>query len=166
MKARYLASDAEFSDDRRYRYMLARRVAMGERSIAFVGLNPSTADLEHDDPTVRKCAKWAAAWGFDWFYMLNLNGFRSTNPKALPLDDITAVGPGNQDAIRIWTQRSEVVVACWGQNKLNRYATQLGDRVLRLPQTQCLGQNANGTPKHPLYLAGKTELRPYVPRNP
>ena len=47
--------DTKLSEDRRYRYTLVRRVSMfGDGVCAWLMLNPSTADEEHDDPTIRR----------------------------------------------------------------------------------------------------------------
>lgn len=154
----YLDMGAELSDDGLYRYWLSRRLSMGERAVLFVGLNPSTADATQDDPTIRRCAGFARRWGFDWLYLGNLNAWRSTDPKGLPADPLTAVGAGNQETLTWLAQRSELIVAAWGQNTLNTYAQALGRRILALPQTRCLGTNADGTPKHPLYLKAETPL--------
>jgi hypothetical protein len=37
------------------------------RTVAFIGLNPSTADEAKDDPTVRRCLRFAFDWGFALF---------------------------------------------------------------------------------------------------
>lgn len=155
----WLSADADISDDGLYRYWLSRRLSMGERAVLFVGLNPSTADARQDDPTIRRCVGFARAWGFDWLYMGNLNAWRSTDPKGLPSDPLEAVGPRNQEALVWMAQRAELVVAAWGTTRLNDYAQTLGRRVLAWPQTRCLGRNADGTPKHPLYLAATTVLQ-------
>lgn len=126
--------------------------------VLFVGLNPSTANATQDDPTIRRCVGFARAWGFDWLYMGNLNAWRSTDPKGLPVDPIAAVGVRNQEALTWLAQHAELVVAAWGQNKLNRYASVLGRRILALPHARCLGRNADGTPKHPLYLPAASTL--------
>jgi hypothetical protein len=55
-------------------------------------------------------------------------------------------------------QKADLVVAAWGKNRLNCYASTLAGWLLSLPQTRCLGKNKNGTPKHPLYLPKSTEL--------
>lgn len=154
---KYLATDAELSEDGLYRYWLSRRLSMGERTVLFVGLNPSTADASQDDPTIRRCVGFARSWGFDRLYMGNVCGYRSTNPKLLPtIDD--PVGPGNQDALKWMTQRAELVVAAWGKNRLNCYASTLAGWILSLPQTRALGFNGDGTPKHPLYLPKDSQL--------
>ena len=161
---KYLDASADISDCGLYRYRLSRRLGMGERTILFVGLNPSTADTEQDDPTIRRCVSFARLWGFDWLFMGNLNAWRSTDPKRLPKDPIAAVGAKNQETLKWMAQRAEVVVAAWGGNKLNTYAHTLACELLALPQTRCLGQNQDGSPKHPLYLSGCTELRPLTKR--
>lgn len=163
---KYLAMGADISADGLHRYWLSRRLSMGERTVLFVGYNPSTADAQEDDPTIRREVGFSRAWGFDWFFKGNVYAYRSTDPKALlTLDTLEAVGPRNQEALVWLAQRAELVVAAWGQNPLNTYAQQLADRILALPQTRCLGTNKNGTPKHPLYLPKTASLVPSgVPR--
>ena len=162
---KYLDASAYISDDGLYRYALYRRLSMGERTVLFVGLNPSTADATTDDPTIRRCVGFARSWGFDWLYMGNLNAWRSTDPKRLPkeIDDGIAVGPRNQEALRWMAQRAEIVVACWGQHKLNQYARTLSRIVLALPHARCLGRNKDGSPRHPLYLPTITKLENVIP---
>lgn len=48
----------------------------GERMLLVVGLNPSTADETHPDPTVRKVVGFAEGGGYDGFAMLNLSSER------------------------------------------------------------------------------------------
>lgn len=74
-------SSARFSDCRRYRYTLTRRFADGP-TVAFIGLNPSTADEHADDPTIRRCLGFAKRWGYGELVMLNLYALRSTDPPA------------------------------------------------------------------------------------
>jgi hypothetical protein len=154
---KYLDSGAAFSDDGLYRYWLSRRIGMGERTVLFVGLNPSTADARQDDPTIRRCVGFAQRWGYDWLFMGNIYGYRSTDPKALrTVDD--PVGPDNQEALKWMAQRADLIVAAWGANQLNCYAHTLAGWLLSLPRTRCLGQTKDGSPKHPLYLASNTAL--------
>jgi len=148
----YLEKSANMSEDGLYRYSLSRRLSMGENAVLFVGLNPSTADATVDDPTVRRCVGFAQLWGFSWFFMGNLNAWRSTDPKKLPKMELLAVGPGNQEALKWLTHRAELVVAAWGSNPLNSYALELAAQILKLPYTRCFGKNKDGAPKHPLYL--------------
>jgi len=150
----YLSTSADVSNDGLYRYMLHRHLSMGERAVLFVGLNPSTADANRDDPTIRRCVGFARAWGYNRLYMGNLNAWRATDPKRLPreIDGTAAVGPRNQEVLKWMAQRAEIVVACWGRHKLNQYARTLSQMILAMPNAHCLGRNADGSPKHPLYL--------------
>jgi hypothetical protein len=150
---RYLSSDAYFSACGQYRYWLARRLSMGERAIAFVGVNPSTADATLDDPTIRRCVGFARRWGYDWYYMLNVCAYRSTDVRALKrVDD--PIGPLNWEYMTSIMGKCEVVVAAWGRTvKLpNATARTYAARILDRSETRCLGQNDDGSPKHPLYI--------------
>lgn len=156
---KYLDMGADISNCGLYRYWLSRRLSMGERTVLFVGLNPSTADARQDDPTIRREVDFARRWGFDWYFKGNLYAYRSTDPKALyTVDD--PVGPSNQEALTWMAQRADLVVAAWGANHLTPYARTLADRLLALPRTRCLGRNRDGSPKHPLYLPKSAELIP------
>ena len=83
--------------DRRriYRYKLWRQWSPEpSRYVNFVCLNPSTADENTDDPTVRKCVKFAQRWGYDALCITNLFAFRATDFKvAMRAND--PVGFGN-----------------------------------------------------------------------
>lgn len=153
----YLSKSADISSDGVYRYALARRLATGDRAVLFVGLNPSTADASLDDPTIRRCVGFAKDWGFDWLLMGNIYAFRSADPKAI-YQDKDPVGPRNFQTLREMAFHSELVVAAWGRNKIVGQAWPIADWVVHHNKVKCLGQNKDRTPKHPLYLAAKTEL--------
>lgn len=160
MRPKYLETGADISEDGIHRYWLSRRLGMGERVVVFCGLNPSTATKDEDDPTVRREVDFARQWGFDWYIKVNVCAYRSTDPKVLKtLDALLAVGPHNQEAVKMWMQRAKVIVAAWGKNPLNTYAAQIAALILRDPRTRCLGLNNDGTPKHPLYLPKVTQLQ-------
>lgn len=67
--------------------------------MVFIGLNPSTADEEMDDPTIRKCINFAKGWGYGEIIMVNLFAFRSTDPSLLIRDE-NPVGPDNDSYIQ------------------------------------------------------------------
>ena len=162
----YLEMDAAMSDDGLYRYWLSRRLSAGDRTILFVGLNPSTADGRADDPTIRRMAGFARAWGYNWLMVGNVNAWRSPDPTQLPADPLTAVGLPNVEVLTWMAQRAEVVVAAWGRHPLNSYAAMLAAWIMALPHAQCLGCNANGTPRHPLYLPATTRLEVVIAHGP
>lgn len=73
---------AEFSPDRRYRYILTRRWSPAPM-LGCIGLNPSTADELQDDPTVRRWMGFARRDGFGGIVVGNLFAFRATNPRVM-----------------------------------------------------------------------------------
>jgi hypothetical protein len=158
--AKYLDMDAKISDDGVYRYWLSRRIGMGERTVAFIGLNPSTADALKDDPTIRRCVWFARTWGFDWLLMANLHALRATNPKLL----VTAedpIGPDNAEYLKWVVKRSEIVVAAWGAHRLHCTAHAFVGWLRSLPYVHCLGTTQGGHPRHPLYISRASSLKPF-----
>jgi hypothetical protein len=155
-------SGARFSPCRTWRYHLWRVWGPGPRLIV-IGLNPSTADEHVNDQTITRCIKLAKREGCNGLEMLNLFGFRSTDPRGLK-SAADPIGPGNDEVIGEVIALGapvERVVAAWGVHGGER-----GDQVYReitgwgCP-VWCLGTNADGTPKHPLYLPNSAPLVVY-----
>lgn len=142
-------SEAELSADRLYRYRLSRFWAHGPR-VTFVMLNPSTADENTDDPTLRRCLGFARAWGFDGVNVVNLYALRATNPMELwKADD--PVGPENDRYLREAGAGGAPLVAAWGAHAKRARVRE----VLSLPgfeRLTCLRTTKRGYPSHPLYL--------------
>ena len=150
---------AKFSACGRYRYLLERRWAEG-RLATFIMLNPSTADAEKDDPTIRRCIGFAKSWGLGGIRVVNLYALRSTNPAGLwAVDD--PIGPANNawlvDAADDAYDHGAPLVAAWGANaKLDRVRDV--QQMLRRYQLKALGVTKAGQPRHPLYLPGSSVL--------
>lgn len=158
-------SGARFSPCKRYRYALWRVWDASKPVATFVMLNPSTADEVDNDPTVERCQRRALALGMGGLRVANIFAWRSTDPAALySLDD--PIGPGNDEAIVEACRDAGVVICAWGTHgKL----LERGDAVARLLLAQgiapmCLQVNADGTPKHPLYVGYSIQPTPYRPR--
>ncbi|HEU4641266.1 MAG TPA: DUF1643 domain-containing protein [Gemmatimonadaceae bacterium] len=146
-------SGAIFSLCRRWRYALWRTWDDETKRVAFIGLNPSTADEHEDDPTIRRCAGFARAWGYGGLVMLNLFGWRATDPREMRAV-VDPVGPGNDAVLREYASNPEValLVAAWGSD--GGYLTR--DRAVRNllagHDLFTLGLTKSGKPRHPLYL--------------
>lgn len=145
----------------RYRYLLERRWGAGP-TVLWVLANPSSADEERDDPTVRRCVSFARSAGSGGLLLVNLRAWRATDPRRLA-EAPEPVGPDNDAAIRTaLAATTGAVVVAWGvQRDAARVRTVfdlLGDRP-----TVCLGVTRGGHPRHPLYVPGSTRLRPWSP---
>ncbi|MEM1063486.1 MAG: DUF1643 domain-containing protein [Planctomycetota bacterium] len=151
----YLETGAGFSDCRVYRYTLWRIWDPGLPRLAFIGLNPSTATETVDDPTMRRCRGFAAREGYGGFDMLNIFGYRATDPAEMKRQD-EPVGPGNDAAIRDVSRRTGVVVACWGTHggHLGRDSDVCAILADEGVSVLCLGTTKQGFPRHPLYVKG------------
>lgn len=152
---------AEFSRDRVYRYSLTRSwVGGGFPTVAFIGLNPSTADETLDDPTVRRCMGFARSWGMGGMVMLNAFAFRATDPKVMKAAR-RPIGEYNDYWITHWVHNAHIVVPCWGvhgehMSRQTHLRWLLG--VYARPRVRVLGLTKGGCPKHPLYLSKTTSL--------
>ncbi|MEQ8317967.1 MAG: DUF1643 domain-containing protein [Phycisphaerales bacterium] len=77
---------AVFSRCGRYRYRLDRIVdPAASKTVAWVMLNPSTADANSDDQTLRRVRGFSASAckGVGRIVVVNLYAFRATNPADL-----------------------------------------------------------------------------------
>ena len=154
------SSGAIFSGDRRYRYALWRVWVEQPKLLFAIGLNPSTADESLFDPTIIRLCERAKRNGFGGLLMGNLYAFVSAYPTALKGQD--AIGAETDHWLKRMAAMSKCHLVCWGSFNAVRIRAPIVFNMLSNPV--CLGTNADGEPKHPLYLSYKRELRPYIPK--
>lgn len=143
----------------RYRWRLGRTWDPAGAILALVGLNPSTAGAERDDPTVRRCVRFARDLGFGQLVLVNLYGLRATRPAAL-FAHPDPVGDQNDEHVRRACAEADAVLVCWGFNARWDRVTQI--RPLLGESPLCLGTTAAGHPRHPLYLRADTRPEPWA----
>lgn len=136
-----------------YRYWLTREWASGPR-VTFVMLNPSTADADRDDQTIRRCVGYARSWGYAGLIVVNLYAWRSTSPRALWAAP-DPVGPANDGyllgAASLALMHRSPLVAAWGANaRPERVAAVRAISGMHWLSTLALTKD--GQPRHPLRL--------------
>lgn len=152
----------------RYRYSLQRAWDPAGPRALFVLLNPSTADAQQDDPTLRRCVGFARAYGAGGLEVVNLFALRAPDPRALDAAE-DPLGPVNRRAQRRAVSRADLVILGWGATRI---AEQEAPRFLAClerwraadraaPPVLCLGTTRSGAPRHPLYVPGRTPLVTY-----
>lgn len=148
-----------FSEDSLYRYLLAWPTGEpNDRIVLGCFANPSTATPDVLDPTLRRFRNYASAWGYGWFWVVNVRAWRETDPKKVP-EDPKAVGPENAAVIRAAAAAAHLVVCGWG-----KLGGAQGLATLDLiresgKEPHALKLNDDGSPAHPLYL--NSNLMPF-----
>lgn len=160
-----MSCGADFSPCRTWRYSLWRKFesfdeSTQNRMLMFIGLNPSTADETEDDPTVRRCIRFAKDWGYNGLYMLNAYGYRATNPHDMKRiikehGSAAAVGEGNNAALTQKGVCSDMIIAAWGNHCELGREREICELIAR--PIYCLGKTKSGRPKHPIYLRADTK---------
>lgn len=162
-----MISTAKLSPDGLYRYELTRwwgdPDAYVPLYLTFVMLNPSTADAQLDDPTIRRCVGFATREGFRGIRVVNLYALRSTQPAALWTHP-DPVGPDNRRSLRVALLRAyntcSPVVCAWGAHAhpeaVDRFKRDAADCGAKL---QALHVTKAGAPGHPLYLRADAPLQ-------
>lgn len=151
-----------------YRYALSRMMSpppgpAPHHTVVFVMLNPSTADATVDDPTIRRCKRFARDWAFGYLHVVNLFAWRATDPSAMRAafergEDV--VGPMNDQAIADALSLVDgsgpkpAIIAAWGA--VHAFAKPRAQAVLammrRVGSVHCLGKTLAGQPRHPLFV--------------
>lgn len=153
----YERTSAVLSPDGVYRYSLSRTFDRDAgRTMAVMGLNPSTADAEQDDATIRRCVGFARREQCSALVMLNLFAFRATDPRALS-QCADPIGPDTDTVLRVFAKEPDVLmVAAWGAHPLAQRRVRAV--VPMFAEWWCFGTTANGSPRHPLYLPNNAAL--------
>src|SRR5688500_9378076 len=99
---------ADFSKCRNYRYCLYRFWDFSKPKVMCIGLNPSTANGETDDPTIRDLTRITQHLGYGGFYMMNLFAFVSS--RAVRTQDNSGSGKGKRYLV---TQDQPIMPGCY-----------------------------------------------------
>lgn len=151
-----------------YRYILG---TVGKRPLITIGINPSTAEPDCLDNTLKSVERIASRNGFDSFIMFNVYAQRATNPDHMDAELNEALHSENMRAFR-WVLEhsgdSPAIWAAWGTIVEKRsYLKQCLEDMVR-EGDRCGARwymagkpSVKGHPHHPLYLKKDTEIEPF-----
>lgn len=162
---------ATISECGKYRYKLWRAEKKHpDRICMFIMLNPSTADGDMDDPTIRRCMAFASSWGYDAILVGNVLPYRATDPGDLFIAMNSGVESNylkNLDYIMEMIDMAKIVVCAWGNGVNDLFPTSPNSffELVAVGEYQSkmryLDLTINGIPKHPLYLKGDLKPQPF-----
>ena len=150
-----------------YRYILGTR---GRNPLICIGINPSTAQPDDLDNTLKSVERIALGNGFDSFIMFNVYAQRATDPDAMERSCNMQLHRENLEAFRYVLSISEnpTVWAAWGAiiekreylpgcvRDMVNVGMEYGARWV------CAGAvTKKGHPHHPLYLRKDEKIKPF-----
>ncbi len=142
-----------------YRYILGTR---GKKPLITIGINPSTAEPDNLDNTLKSVERIAHGNGFDSFVMFNVYAQRATNPDDMDKIFNEALHEENMKAFRWVLENSgenPTVWAAWGTivekrdylkkclSDMVKIGEEFGARWVSVGK-----RSVKGHPHHPLYL--------------
>jgi hypothetical protein len=153
-----------------FRYTLGRIVnpMLEGRHVALIGVNPSTADANKDDATIRKELGFAARLGWAEITKVNLFAYRATDVRKLATA-ADPIGPRNNEYLEWAIANNPLIIACWGPlAKLPKHLRGRWLEVVAIAERlgkplHCFGTAQDGQPRHPLMLAYSTPLVRWTP---
>ena len=142
---------AEVSDG--YRYKLSRIWEPTKNKILFIMINPSTANANEDDKTIKTLLEITKKWpDYGGFYVGNLYPHITPRPAELRNikypDDIRA---RNEKSIEEMASDSTIIIYAWGTkgpDERQKEPEWLRKRMNR--DIYVIGLSVKGVPKHPL----------------
>ena len=150
-----------------YRYILGTR---GKNPLICIGINPSTAEPDNLDNTLKSVERIALGNGFDSFIMFNVYAQRATNPDTMERTCNGLLHKENLEAFRYVLSISEkpAVWAAWGAIiEKRKYLPACVRDMLEVgeeygAQWYCAGAiTKKGHPHHPLYLRKDEKIKPF-----
>ena len=160
-----MKKDAIISECGLYRYSLSRIWEENKPLLGFIMLNPSTADAENDDATIRSLIRIVTALKYGGFYVGNLLPIRCTDPKLLPKKHVDKlILDLNMKNIVNINKNVDKLVFSWGNNysELINYAALKVKDAYKKDAYQLGDRTKIGNPRHPLYLKTNTPLQKFI----
>lgn len=146
-----------------YRMTLGRDLGQPGLVGVTVGVNPSTADAEDDDQTIRKDMGFGRLLGWSRLIKVNKFAYRATDVRELA-KAVDPIGPDNDRYIEAAFREADVILFAYGPlAKLPKYLRRRWLEVARIADrvgkpVHCLGTAKDGHPRHTLMLPYSTPL--------
>ena len=150
-----------------YRYILGTR---GKNPLICIGINPSTAEPDNLDNTLKSVERIAHGNGFDSFIMFNVYAQRATKPDDMEKNCNLQLHRENLKAFRyiLSLAPESAVWAAWGAiiEKRGYLASCVRDLLAAGEEFGAKWYHAGavskkGHPHHPLYLRKDEKLKPF-----
>lgn len=151
-----------------YRYILGTR---GKNPLVAIGINPSTAEPDALDNTLKSVERIALSNGYDSFIMFNVYAQRATDPNHMEREFNAALHRENMKAFEyvMSLSSSPAVWAAWGTIILKRdYLKDCVRDMIAIGEKHNArwftagARSKNGShPHHPLYLRKDSPLDPF-----
>ena len=151
-----------------YRPRLDRDMGLPGLTAAILGVNPSTADGETDDATIRKDYGFCRRNGIGRFIKGNKFAFRATDVRELRTAR-DPIGPMNDAYLEQMMREADLVIAAWGPlSKLPPHLRGRWKRVVSIAREvgkplHCFGTAKDGQPLHTLMLGYDAPLQRWTP---
>lgn len=151
---------AEFSPDRKFRYLLGREWDASKPRVCWIGHNPSGAGEYNDDMTATKYVGFSQRNDFGSYVALNISPAITANPV-----EAAAIEISPESRFHCWAEamsQSSAVVFAWGDDasRLGRHVIDgaVSFALLAGKRIYCLGRTKNGNPRHASRLPYSTTL--------
>lgn len=153
-----------------YRYILGTK---GKRPLICIGINPSTAEPDNLDNTLKSVERIALKNGYDSFIMFNVYAQRATRPEDMEREPNDYLHRENMAAFEYVMSLSKdtppAVWAAWGTiiemrpylPACVRDMIEIGKKHGAVWHTAGARSKKGGHPHHPLYLSKESKLDPF-----
>ena len=151
-----------------YRYILG---TVGNNPLITIGINPSTAEPEKMDNTMKSVERIAMGNGFDSFIMFNVYAQRATDPNQMNKEINPMLHKENMQAFQWILENSgkkPIIWAAWGTNiERRKYLKECLREMINISNLYnavwCkVGKcSVKGHPHHPLYLKKDSRIEAF-----
>jgi hypothetical protein len=157
----------ENDNENSIRYILGTK---GTNPLICFGINPSTAEPENLDNTLKSVERLSINNGFDSWIMLNVYPQRATDPNGIHLDFDSLIHKKNLSFIKglLSEFNNPIIWAAWGTLIEKRpFLMKCLEDIYQLTLNQNCNwvtfgnKSAKGHPHHPLYLSSTTRPEPF-----
>lgn len=152
---------ADFSNDGLYRYKLWRIWDDSKPKAMVIGLNPSNANADKDDPTISILKRMLSILGYGGFYMMNCFAYITSKPELLKHDPVA--DGFNNHLLTVTAGICDDIIFAYGGFKVIKKMGRDKELMEMFPTAKCFAKSKDGSPIHPLAMQERNGRNPNEP---